>query len=380
MRTPDQPLRVGLSTSVCQRGRSGVATYLFGLIDGLLRAAPDIHLTLFGLAGDKPLFARWLDRCDWEEVHERWRPAVRDVFWHQFILPRRLREAGCDLVHIPSYRRVLARPGRPQVLTIHDCASFRLRGKYDLARSSYTRRVVVPLARRAREIITVSGATADDVTQFYGIPRESIGVIWNGIDHARFNAAAAADAPALDWPYFLYVARFEHPAKNHVRLIAAFEQLIARQPRLPHRLVLAGADWHGADTIHARIAASPVRDRIVTPGFLKTEALPGWYAGAEAMVFPSLFEGFGLPPVEAMACGCPVVSSTRGSLGEIVGDAARRVDPEDPADIATGLQEMLDPAQRARWRQRGLHHAARFDWLEVGKSTAAAYRRAILSD
>jgi glycosyltransferase involved in cell wall biosynthesis len=380
MRPREKVLRVGLSTSVCQRGRSGVATYIFGLIDGLVRSAPDVRLTLFGLAGDKPLFARWLDRCSWEEVNERWRPAARDIFWHQCLLPQRLKQAGCDLVHIPSYRRVLARPGVPQVLTIHDCASFRVKGKYDLAREVYTRRLVVPLARRATQLLTVSGTTAHDITQYYGIPRQDITVIWNGIDHARFNPAAAGQSPSLAWPYFLYVARFEHPAKNHVRLIEAFEQVLARRPDLPHRLVLAGADWHGAEIIHARIAASPFRDRIVAPGFVATEALPGWYAGAEAMVFPSLFEGFGLPPVEAMACGCPVVCSDRGSLGEVVGDAAHLVDPESSTAIAAGLVAMLPAANRACWRERGLRHAARFDWQTVGNTTAQAYRRALLTD
>lgn len=378
--SPDRPLRVAISTSVGQRGRSGVATYLFGLIDGLLRTSPDIRLRLVGLANDKPLFQPWLDRCDWEEVSEFWRPATRDIFWHQFLLPRRLKRAGCDLVHIPSYRRVLASGGIPQVLTIHDCASFQLRGKYDAARNFYTKRVVVPLARRVRQLVAVSGTTAQDITRYYGIPAEQISVVWNGIDHARFRPDAVAEAPSLDHPYFLYVARLEHPAKNHVRLIEAFEQVVARRPELPHSLVLAGADWHGADAIHARIAASPVRSRILTPGFVKTEALAGWYAGAEAMIYPSLFEGFGLPPLEAMACGCPVACSARGSLGEVVGDAARLVDPENPTDIAASLLEMLLPAERAKWRARGLRRAALFDWREVGKNTAHLYRRAKLAD
>ena len=379
MPTPNPLLRVGLSTSVCQRGRSGVATYLFGLIDGIVRHAPDIRLRLFGLADDKPLFQRWLDRCEWEDVPEFWRPAVRDIFWHQFILPRRLQRAGCAVLHIPSYRRVLAPGAIPQVLTIHDCASFRLRGKYDAARNLYTRRVVVPLARRVRELIAVSDATASDITHYYGVRRDEIEVVWNGIDHARFHPAAAAAAPSASRPYFLSVARLEHPAKNHVRLIAAFEHVVARYPNLPHQLVLAGADWHGAETIHARIAASPARPRILTPGFVKTEALAGWYAGAEALVYPSLFEGFGLPPIEAMACGCPVVCSARGSLGEVVGEAARLIDPEDPAEIAAGMIEMLQPAARESWRERGLRRAAQFDWREVGKHTAAIYRRAALS-
>jgi glycosyltransferase involved in cell wall biosynthesis len=295
------------------------------------------------------------------------------------MLPRRLRALRTDVVHVPSYRRVLARSTPPQVVTIHDCASFQLKGKYDAARDLYTRRVVVPLARGARALIAVSGTTATDITQFYGVDQSRIEVIWNGIDHRRFSPAAAAGVPPIDHPYFLYVARFEHPAKNHVRLIAAFEQLLSRYPAIPHRLVLAGADWHGAEAIHARIAASPVRERIITPGFVKTEALAGWYARAEALVFPSLFEGFGLPPIEAMACGCPVVCSARGSLGEIVGDAARRVDPASPADIASGMADMLQTPTRQTWRERGLAHAARFDWLNVGQRTAAVYRRAALA-
>jgi glycosyltransferase involved in cell wall biosynthesis len=372
---PDRPLHVALSTSVGQRGRSGVATYLSGLIEGLL-AEPGrgLRLTLFGLAADRPLYERWLDRCSWEEVDEFWRPAVRDIFWHQFIFPGRLRRLGCDLVHIPSYRRVLARPPCAQVLTIHDCASFQLRGKYDFARNLYTRRLVVPLARRASAVITVSGATADDVTRFYGIARSDLNVVWNGIDHARFRPQAAGDRPAA-WPYFLYLARLEHPAKNHVRLIEAFEQVAATGAAAEHRLVLAGADWHGADVIHRRIAASPLRERILTPGFLPLPDLPRWYAGATAMVYPSLFEGFGLPPVEAMACNCPVVCSARGSLGEVVGEAARLVDPENTADIAAALREMLDEGTRKQWQERGLRRAALFSWLECAQATAAVYAR-----
>jgi glycosyltransferase involved in cell wall biosynthesis len=375
MPKPDRPLHVALSTSVGQRGRSGVATYLSGLIDGLLAAPPTgLHLSLFGLASDRPLYERWMDRCDWQEVAEFWRPAVRDIFWHQFVFPSRLRRLGCDLVHIPSYRRVLARPPCPQVVTIHDCASFQLRGKYDFARNLYTQRLVVPLARRADAVITVSGATADDVTQFYGIPRAELNVVWNGIDHARFRPQPEAPRPA-PYPYFLYLARLEHPAKNHVRLIEAFEQMAQTGPASQHRLVLAGADWHGAPVIHARIAASPLRDRILTPGFLPLADLPRWYAGATAMVYPSLFEGFGLPPVEAMACACPVVCSARGSLGEVVGDAARLVDPEDIGEIAAALREMLDETVRKQWQARGLRRAALYSWLRCAEATQVVYRQ-----
>ena len=379
---PARPtLHVAISTSVNQRGKSGVAAYLFGLIDGLVSTCPDVRLTLFGLAADRPLFAPWLARgVAWAEVAETWRPAVRDILWHQFALPRRLRAIGADVVHIPSYRRILAFPPCPQVVTVHDCAAFHVRGKYDAARMAYGRHVVPRLAARARRLLTVSQATAADVEKFFHRPAAEIDVVWNGIDHRRFRPAEPAALAAfrirqnLTRPYLVYLARLEHPAKNHLRLIEAFERLAASRPALPHDLVLAGADWHGAEQIHARVAASPLRARIRTTGFVTAEDLPLWYAGAELLAYPSLFEGFGLPPVEAMACGCPVVCSDRGSLGEVVGEAARLIEPEDPDAIAAGLAEVLDAP--AAWRARGLARAKLFDWTRCAQATAALYRAA----
>ena len=373
-------LHVAISTSVNQRGKSGVASYLFGLIDGLVNTSPDVRLTLFGLAADRPLFAPWLDRAGWAEVAETWRPAVRDVLWHQCVLPTRLRQIEADVVHIPSYRRILARPPCPQVVTVHDCAAFHVRGKYDAARMAYGRHVVPRLARQARRLLTVSHATAHDVQTFFHRPATTIDVVWNGIDHRRFRPATPAALAEfrtrhqLTRPYIVYLARLEHPAKNHVRLIEAFEQLLAAQPELPHELVLAGADWHGAAVVHARVAASPARARIRTPGFVTGADLPLWYAGAELLAYPSLFEGFGLPPVEAMACGCPVVCSARGALGEVVGDEARIVEPESPAAIAEGLREVMSAPDD--WRKRGLARARLFDWPRTAQATAAIYRAA----
>jgi glycosyltransferase involved in cell wall biosynthesis len=376
-------LHVAISTSVNQRGKSGVAAYLFGLIEGLVTTCPEVKLSLFGLAADRPLFERWLDHADWIEVSEFWRPALRDIFWHQFVLPGRLRAIRADVVHIPSYRRILAFPPCPQVVTVHDCAAFHVRGKYDAARMAYGRHVVPRLARQARRIVTVSRATAVDVERFFHRPASEIDVIWNGIDHQRFRPATTDTLDAfrarqnLARPYIVYLARLEHPAKNHVRLIEAFEQLVATRPDLPHDLVLAGADWHGADVIHARVAASPVRARIRTTGFVAAGDLPLWYAGAALLAYPSLFEGFGLPPVEAMACGCPVVCSDRGSLGEVVGDAALIVDPEKPAEISSALAQMI--ASPEAWRERGLTRAREFDWTRCAQAIAAIYKEAAQS-
>ncbi|MEZ5413298.1 MAG: glycosyltransferase family 1 protein [Opitutaceae bacterium] len=375
-------IRVALSTTVVQRGRSGVAAYLFGLLDGLAAIDAPVQVILLGLADDANLFTRWLNRCEWVAVPESTRPALRNIFWHQTAIRRVLREVRAEVVHIPSYRRIIWKPPVPQVVTIHDCAAFNVRGKYDAARMFYGRRVARPLARAAQAIVTVSGATAADVDRHFGIPVDRQHVIWNGIDHGRFHPQPAAEVAAhlrgahrQNNPYFLYLARLEHPAKNHVRLIEAFERFATAHPENPHDLIFGGADWHGAEHIHARIAASPMRQRIRNLGFVADADLPRWYAGATAMVYPSLFEGFGLPPIEAMACGCPVIASPRGSLREVVDDAARLIDPLSPEDIAGALAELTETTAAAAWRERGLRRAAVFDWRETARQLTQVYQK-----
>ena len=190
-------------------------------------------------------------------------------------------------------------------------------------------------------------------------------------------ARAAVCAPrGLTGPFFLYVARLEHPAKNHARLIEAFSRYKAATGS-PWKLVLAGSDWHGAETIHQLIAASPVARDIRALGFVPTEELPDWYRAADALVFPSLYEGFGLPPIEAMACGCPVLSSPRGALAETIGHAAGRLEPEDVAQMERQLARIAgEPEWRAELRHAGLSRAAHFTWESAASSTFGVYARA----
>lgn len=378
-------MKCALSVSVIQRGRSGVAAYVFGLLDGMakLEGRPELHL--FGLEEDEGHFQRWRDWVAWHPVPESFRPAVKNVLWHQFHFPGALARLGIEVVHVPSYRRMIARPGCRQVATIHDLAPFHVERKYDAARMIYGRQVVPHLARCADRIITVSGATAADVKRFCRVREEKIDVIWNGIDHDRFRPGPQAGEASLlkadgqGPPYWIYLARLEHPAKNHVRLIEAFEAFHRRRPGAAHHLVFGGADWHGAEVIHERIARSPLRERIHVLGFVADADLPVWYRHAEALVYPSLFEGFGLPPVEAMACGCPVISSGCGSLEEVTGAAALRVDPESVDSLAGAMERLADwtPGERRTWVDRGVAHAARFAWSSCAEQTLASYLRAL---
>ena len=377
-------MNIGLSTSVIQRGQSGVAQYVFALVKALLRQPRPPELTLFVLADDVPLFDFAREEARIVSVAERFRSPVKDILWHQTVLPSLARTHRLDVLHVPSYRRMLWPRPCPLVTTIHDLAAFHVAGKYDWKRMFYGRVVARWLARRQDRIIAVSQNTGTDVLKFFGLPAEKVSVIHNGLDHARFCPDSLEAAQRfvqrryqLCGSFFLYIARLEHPGKNHVRLIEAFNWF-KQETGSDWQLVLGGSDWHGAHTIRSAIEQSPVRRDIRCLGFVENDALPRLYRAASVFVHPSLFEGFGFPPIEAMACGCPVLCSTRGALGEIVGDAAATVDPEDVLAMSQQLARLAaDTALRAALSAAGLARAQHFDWQRAATQTLEVYRAAL---
>ncbi len=383
-RTPHSEMRIAISTSIIQRGKSGVGQYVLALVRALLHRPGDHHLVLFVLEQDLPLFDFAVGRAEIVTVPERFRPAVKNIVWHQALLPSLLRRWRIDVLHVPSYRRLLLRSPCALVATIHDLAPFHVRAKYDAARMFYGRVVVKHLARRQDEVIAISANTAHDIERFFGIPKQRQHVIHNGIDHERFhpgNREQAKTEAASRWnlaaPFFLFVSRLEHPAKNHLRLIEAFNRFKA-ETKANWLLALGGSDWHGAEIIRAAAAPSPFARDIRFLGFVDDASLPNLYRAADTMVYPSLFEGFGLPPVEAMACGCPVLSSTRGALAEVVAEAADKIEPEDIASIAAGLQRMASSeTRRERFRQAGFGNVQRFDWALNADLVLNVYRKAL---
>jgi glycosyltransferase involved in cell wall biosynthesis len=320
-------------------------------------------------------------------VPEKFRSPIKNILWHQFTLPRLARELQLDVLHIPSYRRLLWSRPCALVATIHDLAPFRVPKKYSLARMFYGRVVARMLAQRQHAIIAISENTARDLHEFFDIPLGRVQVIHNGLEHDRFYPGNREQARAeimqrhhLRAPFFLYVARLEHPAKNHVRLISAFNEFKSATGS-NWQLVFGGSDWHGAEAIHAAARQSPYASDIRALGFVANDELPNLYRAADVFVYPSLYEGFGMPPIEAMACGCPVISSTRGSLGEIVGDAAAIVDPEDLVSLATQLASLAsDSVLRERLRAAGITRAKNFDWNRTATETLLIYARLTQND
>jgi glycosyltransferase involved in cell wall biosynthesis len=376
-------MRIGLSTSVIQRGKTGIAQYLFALTRAFLPYTDRHQFTLFALEEDVPLFSFLDSRMQIVTVPERFRPAVKNISWHQSMLPRLARRHQLDVLHVPSYRRMLWPRPCALVATIHDLAPFKVSNKYDWKRMFYGRVVVRRLARRQNRIIAISRNTAEDIKTFFGLPEDRLTVIHNGLEHDRFFPGSRETARAkvagqhgLRQPFFLYIARLEHPAKNHVRLISAFNDFKTATSS-PWQLVFGGSDWHGAEAIHAAIKQSPFASEIRSLGFVENAGLPDLYRTADAFVYPSLYEGFGMPPIEAMACGCPVICSTSGSLGEVVGNAAAIVNPDDISSIRQQLTAVAgDAALREKLRSAGLLQAKQFDWDKTAAATLEVYQKA----
>ena len=266
----------------------------------------------------------------------------------------------------------------PTVLTVHDLI-FRHLPQHHKRLNRWYLNLAMPLyVRRATHLIAVSEATRRDLMAAYGVPAEKITVIYEAAD-PRFGPRDALEQQTiranygLPPAYFLYLGTIE-PRKNLLRLLRAWEPLYLAGKAPP--LVIVGKRGWLSDPFFEAVKRSPARKGLILTGYVLDDDLPALIAAATAFVFPSLYEGFGLPPLEAMACGTPVLCSDRSSLPEVVGDAALLFDPTDEEAIRAAMRHIwADEALRAELRRRGLERAKRFSWRRTAETTLQLYRR-----
>ena len=290
----------------------------------------------------------------------------------------RLMRDRLDLFHATHY--VIPPLARARaVVTIHDIIHV-LYPQFLPNRAAlfYARVMIGRALRRADRIITVSYNSKRDLVDYFGIPPARIDVIYNGVA-GRFHAGVAraerdrvAAKYGLTRPYLLFLGG-EKPHKNVRNVLRGFSE--ARRDRaLPHALVLAGPMPKNRSRVEALIAALDLGSRVFRPGVVPEEDLPGLFCGADAFLYPTLYEGFGLPVVEAMACGVPVLTSSTSALQEIAGGYAYLVDPMDVDAIARGIADLAtDPARRAELIELGKRRAAEFSWDRAAQQTLRVY-------
>jgi glycosyltransferase involved in cell wall biosynthesis len=303
-------------------------------------------------------------------------PRVR-IPWEQLLAPILLRLTRADVFHGVLNIAPLACPV-PSVITIHDLAFLSFPQTFRRVNRSYLTWATRISARRAARILAVSQFTKQEIVRLLGIAPERIVVTYDACD-ARFvppdprELAAFRTRTGLPERFILFVSTLE-PRKNVPMLLDAYAR-IAGSTDAP--LLIGGGKGWLYEPIFARLEALGLGDRVRFVGFIDAAELPLWYAAATVFTLPSLYEGFGMPLLEAMACGTPVVTTTSSSLPEVVGDAGLLVSPTDADGLAAALLRLLDDAGlRDELRERGLQQAQRFSWRETAERTLRAYQDA----
>jgi len=307
------------------------------------------------------------------------RPLQRDIpvyalIREQFGLSVEMNRFNPDVFHYPSFNMPLRNP-KPAVVTIHDLVYYLAPGACSRLRHLYARAVFPLVAKRAMRIITGSEHTKSDIVNHLGVDPAKITVIYHGVSSLYRpigDSTAVAEVKrryGLEGDYILYVGT-HHPRKNLLRLIEAFAMIKAKGVRL----AITGAVEVRRRELYETPARFGIKDGVVFTGPVREEDLPALYSGATIFVIPSLYEGFGLTPLEAMACGAPVISSNLTSLPEVVGDAAMTFNPLDVEALAGCMETLLDDgALRARLRERGLARAKLFNWKRTAEQTVGVY-------
>ncbi|OJX98330.1 MAG: glycosyl transferase family 1 [Micrococcales bacterium 73-15] len=307
---------------------------------------------------------------------------ARRLVWEQTELPRLARRLRVDVVHSPHYTMPLRTPV-PVVVTLHDATFFSDPGVHVPAKRHFFRAWTRTSLRRAAVCLVVSQASADELVTWAGADRRRLRVAPLGVDHARFRPPSSVEKLVArehlglsDRPYLAFLATLE-PRKNVPALVRGFV-LASERLTDPPALVLAGAPgWD--DDVDPAIAAVPDHLTVLKPGYLPLEDLPGFLGGAELVCYPSLGEGFGLPVLEAMACGAPVLTTRLLSLPEVGGDAVAYTGTS-AEEIAGSIEALLcDPDRLAELRGLATRRAATFDWARTADGCVAAYRSAASS-
>ncbi|MBI2688763.1 MAG: glycosyltransferase family 4 protein [Acidobacteria bacterium] len=362
-------------------GDFGYGTYIRNLVRAMAELERELQFVLIARPGGAGELGSLPDNFRMVEYAREDSARVEDIAFPWFV-----RKLGVDLVHLPLNRVPVFMP-RPYVVTIHDMSSL----VYGYGDDTPDRLHLWKFRRgllRASRVIAVSGATRRDVLNLMNLSPDHVRQIYNALDPGFLAIETDArkrqevvDRYQIGYPYLLYAGSV-NPRKNVARIVEAFALLrqdLTDHPRYKDlRLVIIGDQISKYPALRRAVHQSRVNDVVRFLGFVRREELKVFYQGAEAFVFPSLYEGFGLPPLEAMALGTPVVTSGVSALPEVVGDAAMIVKPENVFDIARGMREvLLDDRLRADLIARGHQQVKRFSWYDTARQVLETYRDAM---
>ncbi len=371
------PPRVLVDATAVPADRGGVGRYVDGLIAALGAAGADLALACQRADADRYGHMAPQATIVAGPAAIAHRPAR--LAWEPTGLPLVAQQVGADVLHSPHYTMPL-RAGRPVVVTIHDATWFTQPQVHTAVKGTFFRSATRTALRRATRVIVPSKATRDELVRILDADPTMIDVAYHGVDTQTFHvptdverARVAGRLGLQRTPYVAFLGMLE-PRKNVPNLIRGWVQAVHWRDEPPALVLAGGTGWD--DEVDAAIAEVPSNLRVLRPGYLRFADLPGFLGGATVVAYPSHGEGFGLPVLEAMACGAPVLTTPRLSLPEVGGDAVAYTEP-DADSIGRELSALLDdPERRARLAEAGHARAHEFTWAASAEAHLASYARA----
>lgn len=357
--------------------QAGVSKYIYALIEQLATIDDRNRYRLFVPPAPRPTDFAAASNFRFEQALLPTEKPPARILWEQLALPPATLRARLDVLHCPVNVRPFLSPC-PTVVTIHDLIYLIYADKHKGLKRRYLSLLTGWSVRHAKRVIAVSESTKHDIMRLLGAPEEKIVVVPNGVDKRMQplpadEVAAFRRAKGLPDRYVLSLGTLE-PRKNIPTLLQAFAALRDEPELADVKLIVGGARGWMVDDLNKQAAKLGIGGRVMLPGFLDDADLPLWYNGASLLVYPSLYEGFGLPPLEAMACATPTIAADSSSLPEVVGDAGLLVPPTDVAAMAAAIRRVLTDDQLvAQMSAAGRERSQQFSWRRSAEQTLQVY-------
>jgi len=353
-------MKIAIDTQTILGQKTGFGFYVKNLIDNLKKIDPENEYVLLAPSTEKDF------------------STPQRFIWDQFKVPWRARAAKADILHQPCFSAPIFYTGKI-VITVHDLISMHFPKNLPLASRMFYSKWMPFSYRRADKIIAISEDTKKDIMVRLHIPEEKIKVIHSAVSPVFQEIKDEVFSRKIKNKYktgdkFILDVGTLEPRKNLPFLVRAYN-LALKKAQIPHNLVLSGKKGWYYDDLFQLIKDLKLEDKVIFTGYVAEEDLPGLYNAADLFAFPSLYEGFGFPPLEAMACGTPVISSNTSSLPEVVGSAGILLAPENEQIWADKIIEVIqNPVLKQKMRENGLKQAKKFSWEETAQKTIAVYQ------